>query len=186
MEKIIYKIKNSKLVKWQIGVIIFSLIVGTLLHFTYEWSGENKFIASFSAVNESVWEHLKLVFYPMLIAGIVEYFFVKKIANNYIEAKTIGIFTAISFIVVVFFTYTGIIGTSLVIVDILLFVIAIILGEYVVYKLMKRKNESNNKTKILSSIILVFLLLCFILCTYFTPEVNLFRDTTTGAYGIYK
>ena len=78
MERIIYKIKNSKLVKWQIGVIVFSLIVGTLLHFTYEWSGENKFIASFSAVNESVWEHLKLVFYPMLIAGIVEYFFVKK------------------------------------------------------------------------------------------------------------
>ena len=186
MEKIIYKIKNSKLVKWQIGVIVFSLIVGTLLHFTYQWSGENKFIASFSAVNESVWEHLKLVFYPMLIAGIVEYFFVKKIANNYIEAKTIGIFTAISFIVVAFFTYTGIIGASLIVVDILLFVIAIILGEYVAYKLMKRKNESNNKTKILAGIILVFLLLCFILCTYFTPEVNLFRDTTTGAYGIYK
>ena len=186
IKKVLDKVKKSKLIKAQLIAILFSLILGTLLHFTYKWSGKNLFVGSFSAVNESVWEHLKLVFYPMLIATIVEYFFVKKIANNYIEAKTIGIFTAISFIVVAFFTYTGIIGASLIVVDILLFVIAIILGEYVAYKLMRRKNESNNKTKILASIILIFLLLCFILCTYFTPEVNLFRDTTTGEYGIYK
>ena len=49
---------------------------------------------------------------------------------------------------------------------------------------MTRKNESNEKTKILAIIILVFLLFCFILFTYYSPEVNLFRDFTTGNYGI--
>ena len=177
-------IKKVKFIKAQIIVIFFSLILGTLLHFTYEWSGRNLFVASFSAVNESVWEHLKLAFFPMIIAAIIEYFFVKDEVNNYIEAKTIGIFTAISFIVVLFFTYSGIIGTSIIVIDILIFIASIILGEYVAYKLMKREDESTYITEILSIIILVFLLICFIVFTYLPPEVNLFRDVMKGVYGI--
>lgn len=183
-EEILHKIKTSKLLKIELIVTILGLILGTLLHFIYEWSGNNVIIASFSAVNESVWEHLKLVFYPMLILGLIEYYFVKNIANNYIEAKAIGIFTAISFIVISFFTYTGIIGTNFFIIDILIFIISIILGEWTSYKLMKRKNESTIQTKILASGILIFLLSCFIIFTYVTPQVNLFRDFTNGTYGI--
>ena len=180
----INKVKKEKVLKAQLIVSLFSLIFGTLLHFTYEWSGENLFIGSFSAVNESVWEHLKLVFFPMVIATIIEYFFIKKDVNNYLEAKTIGIFVAISFIVVGFFTYSGIIGTSIVFIDILLFVLSIILGEYVAYKLMKRDDESTVLTESLSAIILIFLFMCFVIFTYLPPEVNLFRDVTTGIYGI--
>lgn len=183
IKKAFDKVKSNKLIRVELIVILFSLILGTLLHFTYEWS-ENLFIGSFSAVNESVWEHLKLVFYPMLIAAIVEYFFVKDVSNNYVEAKTVGIFTAICFIIVSFFTYSGIIGTSIIVIDILIFIISIILGEYVAYRLMKRENESTVTTECLSIIILVFLLLCFIIFTYLPPEVNLFRDVTTGVYGI--
>ena len=185
MEKIkeIYKkVKTNQLLKTQVIVIVICILLGNLLHFTYKWSGQNAFIGSFSAVNESVWEHLKLVFYPMLIAAIIEYFVVKKIANNYIEAKTIGIFSSISFIVVSFFTYTGIIGTNFFIIDILI----IILGEGIAYKLMIRKNESSNRSKILAITIMLFLLICFVVCTYYSPEVNLFRDYSTGTYGISK
>ena len=52
--------------------------------------------------------------------------------------------------------------------------------------LSKLENESNIKTKILAGIILIFLLLSFIICTFNPPEVNLFRDPTTGTYGIEK
>lgn len=177
-------IKLQKLEKTQIIVTLSSIVLGTILHFLYKWTGENIIVASFSAVNESVWEHLKLVFYPMLLLGIIEYFFVKDIANNYIEAKSIGIFSSICFIVISFFTYTGILGTNFLFLDILIFILSIILGEYVTYKFMKRQNESNKNTKILASAILIFLLLCFIVFTYITPEVNLFRDPITGTYGI--
>ncbi|MCI8444429.1 MAG: hypothetical protein HFJ37_04640 [Clostridia bacterium] len=186
IKEISKKIKTNKLLRIEIIVTIICLFLGTLLHFIYQWSGENELIASFSAINESVWEHLKLVFYPMFLMAIIEYFFVKEIANNYVEAKTIGIFSAISFIVVSFFTYTGMIGTNLLLIDILIFVISIILGEAISYKLMKRRNESTIQSKILASIITIFLLICFIVCTYYTPEVNLFRDFTTGVYGIDK
>ena len=177
MESILTKVKKSKVLQIQIVAIIFSIICGTLFHFVYQWTGENKIIAAFVPVNESIWEHLKLVFYPMGIFAIIEYFIVKNRVNNYLEAKTIGIFVAI-------FTYTGIIGAGIFFIDILIFILSIIIGECVAYKLMTRKNESNEKTKILAIIILVFLLFCFILFTYYSPEVNLFRDFTTGNYGI--
>ena len=184
IQKIIKKIKQEKLLKMQVIITVISIILGTILHFTYNLSGENSFIGTFSAVNESVWEHLKLAFFPMLILGIIEYFFVKNISNNYIEAKTIGIFLAISFIIVAFFTYTGILGVDILILDILIFIISIILGETISYKLMKRENESNNKTKVLAGIILIFLLFSFIICTFNPPKVNLFRDPITKTYGI--
>lgn len=184
IKEISKKIKSSKLLKAEMIGILFCFILGTLLHFAYQWSGENLLVASFSAVNESVWEHLKLVFYPMLLMAIIEYFFVKKVVNNYMEAKTIGIFTAMSFVIVSFFTYTGIIGTHFLIMDILIFIISIILGEWISYRLIKRKNESTIQSKILASLITVFLLICFVVCTYATPTVNLFRDFATGIYGI--
>lgn len=183
VQKLKKKIKTSKLLRVEIIVIIICLILGSLLHFTYQWSGKNLVVASFSAVNESVWEHLKLVFYPMLLMAIIEYFFVKETANNYIEAKTIGIFIAISLIVVSFFAYTGILGANFLLVDILIFALSIILGEWISYRLMKRKNESTILSKILAALITVFLLFCFIVCTYQAPKVNLFRDFLTGEYG---
>lgn len=176
----------GKIEKSQIVVAIVSLILGTLLHFTYQWSNESGFIAIFSAVNESVWEHLKLVFFPMLITGIIEYFFLKGNVNNYLEAKTIGIFTAIAFIVVFFFTYTGIIGTNFIVIDILTFIVSILLGEWVSYKLMTREEESTTTTIVLSIIILAILFFNFIICTFIPPKANLFRDPTNGLYGVEK
>lgn len=176
---------NKKLKTVQIVVIILAIVFGTLLHFTYEWSGENRIVGLFSATNESVWEHLKLVFYPMLILAIVEYFVVKKEANNYIEAKSLGIFLAIAFIIVFYHTYTGIIGKNFFIIDILTFIISIILGEWVSYKLMIRKSESTTLSKILSLAIIFYFLISFILFTYNPPNINLFKDPTQIMNRIY-
>lgn len=91
-----------KIKTWQVIVVILTLIVGTLLHFTYKWSGENKIVAIFSAVNESTWEHLKLVFFPMLIMGIIGYFVIGKDIKNYWTAQAIGIVVAMAFITIFF------------------------------------------------------------------------------------
>lgn len=71
--------------------IIICFVLGTCLHFTYEWSLENNIVAIFSSVNESVWEHLKLVYFSMLITAGIGYFIVKKANSNYLFAQMIGI-----------------------------------------------------------------------------------------------
>ncbi len=66
---------SNKILKYQIFSAIFAIILGTLLHFAYEWSGNNAFVGSFSSINESTWEHLKLAFFPMLITAIIRLFY---------------------------------------------------------------------------------------------------------------
>lgn len=63
-----------KIRSWEILGVFFTIIVGTLLHFTYDWTGQSALVGLFSAVNESTWEHLKLLFVPFFIWTIIEYF----------------------------------------------------------------------------------------------------------------
>lgn len=156
------------------------------MHFTFNLFNNNLFIASFSAVNESTWEHLKLVFFPMLIFSIIEYLFLKNYINknNYIFSKSIGIIFSIFFIITFFYTYTGILGFNIPIINILSFILSIILGEFISYKLLLKNIKINNKIKNIFIIILFILFLSFIIFTYFPPNINLFKDPLTNKYGI--
>lgn len=174
----------KKIVIFQIISFIIVCTIGTLLHFTFEWSGNNVMIAWFSSTNESTFEHLKLVFYPMLIMTIIGYFYIGKYLKNYLCAKTLGIFYAISFIVIFFYTYTGIIGKNFAFLDIGSFFFAVLIGEYTAFK--KMFSFDNNCKKSVSIIALIILLICFILFTYFPPKINLFKDPVNNEYGIIK
>lgn len=178
---------NLKLIKnLQIISIVFSIILGIILHFTFNIFSNNLFTAFFSSVNESVWEHLKLTFFPMIIFSIIEYLLLKKYnnKNNYIFSKTVGIVFSMFFITVLFFTYTGIIGNNYFILDIFLFVFAIILGEFICYKLLIKIIKINNLIKYISIFLLLFLFFCFTFFTYFPPHINYFKDPITNKYGI--
>ena len=166
----------KKIRNWQIVAVLFTLVLGTLLHFTYEWSGNNQIVGTFSAINESTWEHLKLIFFPMLIFAIFEGINIYKETNNYIEAKTIGIIFGMLFITVFFFTYTGIIGTNFAVLDIGSFFVGVILSEVIAYKIMQMKSFSTNKTKRISIILIIIITLCFIIFTFNPPNINYFRD----------
>ena len=79
--------EKNKILRFQIYCVIFTAILGTLLHFTYEWSNENRIVGFFSAVNESTWEHLKILFYPMIITTIIEMIFIGKENNKVIRVN---------------------------------------------------------------------------------------------------
>ncbi|MFR2534500.1 MAG: DUF6512 family protein [Clostridia bacterium] len=177
---------KEKITKWRrflIIAILFSSFVGTLLHFTYEWSNKNIVIAAFSAVNESVWEHLKLVFFPMLVMSIVGFLWNGKEIKNYWCIRLFSMLIAISFITIFFYTYTGIIGQNYAILDIGSFLVAIVLGEYDTYKHIIKAEEKASSMSI-CIMTLMTLTVAFIIFTYWTPKINYFRDPITNHYGI--
>lgn len=174
---------KKKIRNYQIFSAIVIFILGTLLHFTYELSGENSVVALFSAVNESVWEHLKLLFFPMLLTTIIGYFYIGKNVPNFLCSKTIGIITSMLFTVIFFYTYSGILGKNIAIIDISSFFIATILGEYAAYRLMNSSFKCNNKITI---IVLIIIGICFIIFTYSAPKIGIFKDPITEKYGIIK
>lgn len=174
------KNKNS-LLKFEIISTIFTLILGTLLHFAFEWFDNNPIIGIFSAVNESTWEHLKLVFFPILITTIVGYFYLKNKYPSYLCGKTKGILIAMAFIVVFFYTYTGVIGKNIDVLNIGSFIVGVILGEYVAYKNIKKEKQCSPSLALLT---LIILFICFSVFTFYTPQIGLFKDPITKTYGI--
>lgn len=167
---------------WQIISVIICLILGVILHFTYEWSGENTIVGLFSAVNESTWEHLKLAFFPMLIMAIIGFWVIGKRTNNYWLAQAIGIIVAITFIVTFFYTYRGVLGKNIDVLNIGSFLVAVILGEFVTYKILK--SGKNYNAEIVSIIFLIILFFSFILYTFYPLQIPLFKDPITESYGI--
>ena len=175
---------NKTVIKnYQIISIVFTFILGSLLHFTYNISSQNSTVAFFSSINESVWEHLKLVFFPMAITTIIGSFYFIKNAPNFLCSKTIGLLTSMCFTIIFFYTYTGVLGNNIAFIDISSFFIATLLGEYVGYKLILSKFNCNNKVSI---IVLLALFISFLVFTYFTPNIGIFKDPITGQYGIIK
>lgn len=172
---------KTKIRKYQIFSIIFTFILGTLLHFTYDLSGQNPIVGVFLSVNESTWEHLKLPYFPMLLTTIIGYFYFDKKVPNFICSKTIGIITAILFTIIFFYTYTGVLGKNIAVIDIASFFIATILGEFVSYVLIINNFKCDNKIAI---IVLIILFVCFGIFTFQPPKIGLFKDPLTNKYGI--
>ena len=75
--------------KYTVITIISALCaigVGTFFHFLFDILNQNVFVGLFTPVNESVWEHLKLIYFPYVVSMIVEYFIYGKEAYNFVSS----------------------------------------------------------------------------------------------------
>jgi len=167
---------------YELAGIILIIIFGSMLHFTFEWSGNQPIVGVFSAVNESVWEHLKIAFSPTLVYAIFEYRYLNKRANNFFFAKTIGICAITLIIPTIFYSYTFFAEENLII-DILSFIFAIIVGQLISYELLAFRKLSKS-LELISLVALVILALAFVVFTFYPPHIQLFQDPNTGEYGI--
>ena len=168
--------------RWQIIGLLVTSIVGTLLHFLYEWLGEAAWIAPFSGVNESTWEHMKLLFWSMFLFSIVQSFFFKD-RKDFWYVKLKGILLGLALIPIIFYTYNGAISKSPSWFNIAIFFIT----TAIVY-IYETKEFNKNKMKFISPKLAIPLLsaiaLLFVAFTFKTPELEIFRDPVSGGYGI--
>lgn len=169
------------LFKFQIVSFIITVALGVLLHFTYDFLDQNPIVGIFSAINESTWEHLKLLYYPMLISSVLGYLFFYKKYPNYICIRTISMLFSMIFTVIFFYTYTGILGRNIAFVDISSFFISVLISEYITNTLAKFNFKCNKKIAI---IVLFSLFIFFAIFTFNPPNIGLFEDPLTGTFGI--
>lgn len=164
-----------------IGALVIA-VVGTFWHFVYDATGTSWVVGLIAPVNESVWEHLKLVLVPILAYGFVESIWLRDPRRLW-WAKLVEIVAASSFIVVVFYTYTGALGIdSVVAVDISSFVIAVLGGQWLSYRILTSRRRPSAPV-VASIFVLAGIVIAFAVLTHAPPHVPLFEDTTTHTYG---
>ena len=155
---------------------------GTLLHFLYDLLGGAKWIAPFSGVNESTWEHMKLLFWPMFIYAIVQSFFLRD-REDFWCVKLRGILLGLALIPIIFYTYNGVIGKSPDWINIAIFFISAAAAYIYETRLFNSRKVKCKSSKLAFAVLCVIALL-FAVFTFRTPEIGIFLDPLTGTYGI--
>lgn len=154
--------------------ILFTAVLGTLTHFCYQWSGENPLLALVVPVSESTWEHMKMLFFPMLLWSLLESALLRKKYPDLFWSDAAGILTGLLLIPAIFYTYSGILGRTWMIADILLFYVSILAGFLVRSRLARRRNRPGISRWILLGALLA-LLAAFFIFTWNPPAFGIFR-----------
>lgn len=171
---------NPILKSYALFGILFTFIIGSLSHFIYELSGYLPIVGYFFPTTESVWEHLKLGFYAWLIYGLSNYCFLKDKSNNYWLGILLSSLAGNLFIIFFFYTYTGILGHSILALDIVSYLISCMIAAYVYYKILTLPPLSSYINSI-SIILLILVCSLFAFWTYQPPNLPLFKDLSISA-----
>lgn len=168
--------------KWEMYGIVWIVVIGSLFHFIFDLSGKSPIIGAISPVNESLWEHLKMGYFPLLIFSIIEYFYIKNKVKSFFLPKAIGIISMELFIVIVFYTYTYITKKANFIIDICSFILGALICQLISYSLMKVR--INKFLELLGLTVFLLIGYAFIFFTFNPPRLDIFLDPKTKKYGI--
>ncbi len=162
--------KNLK--RFTIIGILFVLLMGTLAHFIYGWAGNHPAVGLFTPVNESIWEHMKLLFFPMLIYAFFTMLRLKEAYPCIISSLCFGILTGTLLIPVLFYAYTFILGRNYLILDIGIFIVSTLTAFLLSYRLTLSCGAKS--FTVMLCILVCILFVCFLFFTYHPPDLDLF------------
>ncbi len=164
---------NTTLRKWHVIGFFWIVIVGSLLHFTYEWSGKMPIVGYFSAVNESLWEHLKLGYFSLTFFMLIDYWVLRNKTTGYFAAKAAGIVSMNLLIVLVNFIYETVVEKPNPIFHIALFVVGAFICQYVSIKVMR--SPVRNRLNYIGLLVYIALGLLHIVLTPFQMGKEAFK-----------
>lgn len=170
------------LLRYEIIGAIVVCVLAPVFHFLFAWSGNNHFVGIFAAVNESVWEHTKIVYFPFLFFTIAEYFIVKPDFRRFFAAKTISMSLILLLMITFFYTYSGMLGIESLAVDIVFTFVLTILVFYISYRLY-RSGRDFDQLFFVIMVLFAVVLLMELAFTLAPPHIPLFQDSETGAFG---
>ena len=167
---------------WQTAGFAAVTFGGTILHFLYDWTGGSILVSPFSGVNESTWEHMKLLFWPLFLFALVQRLFFRD-QENYWCVKLAQVLLGLVLIPVLFYTYNGVFGKSPDWINIAIFYITallVFLFEWLAFK--EDRLQCKHPWPAFATICLIGVL--FVAFTFATPQIPLFQDPLTGTYGV--
>ena len=169
---------------WQAAGFAAATFGGTVLHFLYDWTGRSIWVTPFSGVNESTWEHMKLLFWLLFLFALVQRLFFKK-QKNYWYVKLAEILLGLMLIPVLFYTYNGVFGKSPDWINISIFYITALF--VFLFERWAFKNERLQcEYPPLAFAVICLIGALFVVFTFAPPKIPLFRDPLTGTYGICR
>lgn len=175
---------KRRLFLWELGGFLFTGALGALLRVVYGWSGRGAFTGIFSSVNESAWEHMKLLFVPLFLFSVVQVCLLGRNYPNLPAVRALTALTGLALIPMLFYTCTGALGWQSAWVNIAVFFLADLAAFALDFTLLRQGRFAAGWQQLLGLAVLWGLAFCFVWCTFRPVRLPLWRDPVTGAYGI--
>lgn len=175
---------RKKLRLWEFAGFLTVCAVGTLLPLVYERTGENTFVAAFSGVNESVWEQMKVLYLPYFVFTMIEFTVFAEAFRNFFAAKAAAGIAGLLLIPLLHYSLSGMFGTMPRWTDRAIFFVSVAALYLLSHRLLTTLSLRGAALQLISFALLWGMMLLFILYTYHTPHLPLFRDEVTLRYGI--
>lgn len=158
-------------------------VLGSLLHFAYDWSCHHPAVAIFAAVNESYWEHIKIAFWPVFVFFVAQFALGGWALPGFVPAVTVALFSLPVVIIALVLAYTSVTGRNILWIDIAIFFLAIAVS-LAIAALLATELAASPWTIALSAPFLLALVVAFATFTLVPPGLDLFVDPRTGEVGI--
>lgn len=176
--------RNWSVVHFELAGAAFMVAAGSALHFAFDWAGGWPPLAVFAAVNESVWEHLKLAFWPGAFWAMFAPAPAGLSRSGIVAAKALTMPATAGLIIVIFTSYTAVLGRNLLPLDIGTFVLAILIGQALSAVLLTRRAPSGRGARRAGLALFGIQLAAYGLLTFFPPDHWLFIETRSGVRGL--
>lgn len=169
--------------KIKIITIIGTFILCFLIHFMYTWF-PNTLFSIFFPVNESIWEHMKMLFTGIILYGIIEYLLLTKNNikfNNFIFSKFMEALLSIPIYLIMFLPFYYRFGEKMPVIFIMMLV-TFSITSFIGYNILNLEPIKN-----INIVAIILIIICYIIFGYLTYnpiKTHLFLDTKDEKYGI--
>jgi hypothetical protein len=162
----------------------FIVFTGILFYHIFHLSGFHRLIALFGPVNKSLWESLKCGLWPAILYSWIEFIGYGYKNKNFFIAKAVSFYTIPILMICLFYAYTTLLNRRENFMDILLFVLSVLTGQAISYRVMVKRGKSSANARIFAFTLILIIILAFIVFTYYPLKLPIFMDPATSTYGI--
>ncbi len=173
--------KLKKVYPYIISFIISSSM-GILFHFLFSLLNKSPFIAWLVPINESIFEHLKLLFYPFMMVSIIELIIRHQPLKNYLPYRILFITISTIILPILYYSFKACIG-NVGFINILLYFFCLIIAYLLSFIAEKKQLVPTKSMQLIALATAILLIFIFTLMTFMPPEIEIFRDPIKGTYG---
>lgn len=166
---------RGQLVLWETAGGIFIITLGSLSHFLFDWVGQWRPLAPFIPVNESPWEHLKMLFWPGAMFYGIQHVSLGVSPRKSVTAAAAALYLGPFLTLAFFYSYTSFLGRHLLPVDIGIFIVAVAAIQLLHFSMMKELDPPSWLALLAGSLILLGVG-AFTLFTFYPPEFIFFQE----------
>ncbi|MBQ9534971.1 MAG: hypothetical protein IJU78_03920 [Clostridia bacterium] len=167
----------THVLKWDTVIILPLILLGSAWHYFYTWSRGYPPLALVAPVNESVWEHLKLVWFPMLLVSLP--LLRSHEPRAYLVSRFGGAIVGMLIVVLCFYGYTALTQKNVLWLDIVIYCLACIAGQVTARRLLEQGTRHADALIVLG----VAITSAFLVFTFYPPRIFLFECPVTEKYG---